>query len=343
MDTPEDDPTHGRPTSSEGKRSEFSSAVAHALAADVVAAPVRAPSDGHREAEFAHGAAGSRASGLDAPRTPRIEVLRVAPSAASDSRFTSSAGEPRIAVLEGDRGDYPPDEPVSLPSQEPDTADTSVRQTGGGSFRFPAMLLAAAVLALLALAALFGVTVVQGENDDNPEGNVAGRPTPTQPPNIVRGDDERSAAGESMQEQPAAVAVSDNLSFPSEPSEMTAAETQNLVAEPAARAQEASALTTVRAFYTALGAGDGATAAQSVVPNKRRSGPLSAGELTRYYSSFRRPLRLLRATPVDADTVRVAYDYLLSDGRLCEGQAVVDVVQGSGSGLISRIRTQGPC
>jgi hypothetical protein len=205
------------------------------------------------------------------------------------------------------------------------------------------MLLAVALLALLGLAALFGVTVVQGENDDNPKGSVADRPTPTQPSNVARGDGERLSSNENISEQPAAGAMSDGLSIPPEPSEVTAAKTQDPVAEPAAPAREANALTTVRAFYTALGAGDGATAAQSVVPSKRRSGPLSASELTRYYSSFRRPLRLLRATPVDADTVRVAYDYLLSDGRLCEGQAVVDVVQGSGSGLISRIRTQGPC
>jgi hypothetical protein len=205
------------------------------------------------------------------------------------------------------------------------------------------MLLAVALLALLALAALFGATLVQGENDDNPERNRADKTTPTQPSTIVRGDDGRLAASESMPRQAAAEAMSDGLSIPPQPSEVTAAETQDPAAQPPAPAQEASALTTVRAFYTALGAGDGATAAQSVVPSKRRSGPLSAGELTQYYSSFRRPLRLLRATAVDADTVRVAYDYLLSDGRLCEGEAVVDVVQGSGRGLISRIRTQGPC
>jgi outer membrane biosynthesis protein TonB len=106
---------------------------------------------------------------------------------------------------------------------------------------------------------------------------------------------------------------------------------------------EADAADTVQAFYSALSAGDGASAARLVVPAKRRSGPLSAGALTRYYSSFRRPLRLRRVAPVNADTVRVAYDYVLADGRVCRGQAAVDVVHRDGRSLVSGIRTRGPC
>jgi hypothetical protein len=106
---------------------------------------------------------------------------------------------------------------------------------------------------------------------------------------------------------------------------------------------EGSALRTAREFYTALSAGDGAAAAQYVIPAKRRSGPLSAGELTRYYSNLRRPMRLRRATPINADAVRVAYEYVLLDGRLCQGQATVYVRQGFDRPLISGIRTQGPC
>jgi hypothetical protein len=106
---------------------------------------------------------------------------------------------------------------------------------------------------------------------------------------------------------------------------------------------DAGASETVRAFYSALSAGDGSSAAQLVVPAKRRSGPLSAGALSRYYSSFRRPLRVQSLTPLDANTVRVAYNYVLSDGRVCRGQAVVDVVQRDGRNLVSGIRTRGPC
>jgi hypothetical protein len=106
---------------------------------------------------------------------------------------------------------------------------------------------------------------------------------------------------------------------------------------------EADAAETVQGFYSALSAGDGASAARFVIPGKRASGPLSAGALTRYYSSFRRPLRLRRLVPVNGDTVRVAYDYVLADGRVCRGQAAVDVVHRNGRSLVSGIRTRGPC
>ncbi|HEY0326264.1 MAG TPA: TIR domain-containing protein [Allosphingosinicella sp.] len=111
----------------------------------------------------------------------------------------------------------------------------------------------------------------------------------------------------------------------------------------AAAAGGGSALGTVRAFYSALGRGDGASAAQLVVPGKRGSGPLSAQSLSRYYSSFRRPLRIRGMTPVGDNSVRVAYDYVLGDGRLCRGQATVNVVQSGDQRLVSGIRTSGPC
>jgi hypothetical protein len=114
------------------------------------------------------------------------------------------------------------------------------------------------------------------------------------------------------------------------------------VETPAVQATTGAAAT-VRSFYSALSGGNGAAAAQLVIPAKRGSGPLSAGSLTRYYSSFRRPLRIRSVTPVDADTVRVAYDYVLSDGRLCQGQASVNTVQSGGRNLVSGIRTRGPC
>ena len=99
----------------------------------------------------------------------------------------------------------------------------------------------------------------------------------------------------------------------------------------------------MRSFYSALSGGNGAAAAQLVIPAKRGSGPLSAGALSRYYSSFRRPLRVRSVTPVNANTVRVAYDYVLADGRLCEGAATVNTVQSGDRSLVSSIRTQGAC
>jgi hypothetical protein len=112
---------------------------------------------------------------------------------------------------------------------------------------------------------------------------------------------------------------------------------------PAAPRDHNSALEAVGMFYSALSDGDGASAARMVVPGKRQSGPLSAGALSRYYSSFRRPLRVRRMTSLDANTVRVTYDYVLSDGRLCRGEAAVNVVQSGDRDLVSSINTRGPC
>lgn len=106
---------------------------------------------------------------------------------------------------------------------------------------------------------------------------------------------------------------------------------------------EQNAAETVRAFYTALGAGDGASAAQLVIPGKRQIGPLSARELTRYYSTLRLPLRVSRLTVGGAGMVLVSYDYVLRDGRACEGRSAVRLVQSYSKTLIQSIRTEGPC
>lgn len=113
--------------------------------------------------------------------------------------------------------------------------------------------------------------------------------------------------------------------------------------EDARPGEQGSALQAAREFYAALSMGDGAAASQYVIPSKRQSGPLSAGALTRFYGNLRRPMRLRRATAIDADAVRVTYDYVLLDGRLCPGQATVYVRQGFDRPLISSIRAQGPC
>jgi hypothetical protein len=61
---------------------------------------------------------------------------------------------------------------------------------------------------------------------------------------------------------------------------------------PIAPSRAADARMVVLQFYQALGEGDGATAAGFVVPEERRSGPLSANALTRTYTSLESPLKL---------------------------------------------------
>jgi len=55
-------------------------------------------------------------------------------------------------------------------------------------------------------------------------------------------------------------------------------------------------LTTVEAFYLALGAGNGEEATRFVIPEKRTSGPLSATAISGFYSALVEPLILVDVT-----------------------------------------------
>lgn len=106
--------------------------------------------------------------------------------------------------------------------------------------------------------------------------------------------------------------------------------------------RRASALA-VREFYSALGEGDGSRAAAVVIPEKREEGPLSAGELTRFYSSLRAPLRLTRVDPINDNTVFVRYQFVTPDDRLCSGSATVTTTHRDGDTLVRGIRTFNGC
>ena len=106
--------------------------------------------------------------------------------------------------------------------------------------------------------------------------------------------------------------------------------------------KRASALA-VREFYSALGEADGARASAVVVPEKREDGPLSAGELTRFYSSLRAPLRLTQIDPINDDTVFVRYQFVTSDNRLCSGSATVRTTHRNGDTLVRGIRASDGC
>ena len=62
-----------------------------------------------------------------------------------------------------------------------------------------------------------------------------------------------------------------------------------------------TAATTIRAFYSALGSGQGGVAASMVVPEKTANGPFSAKELTRYYGNMRSAIELLSVSPRGAN------------------------------------------
>ncbi len=100
--------------------------------------------------------------------------------------------------------------------------------------------------------------------------------------------------------------------------------------------------TTVRGFYEALAAGDGAEAARFVLPEFRVKGPLSAGAMSAYYSTLVRPLVLKGVRPLGTDTFEATYGFTSRSGA-CDGRSVVNTVRRGELILISRIRSLSGC
>lgn len=309
------------------------------------------------------GSAGAPSRTPDAgqPRKPRIEVLQRTPAAAPGG--TEGGNSSGIGAAGTAAQGAPPAQASWVAPDAPHRTDSAPeRRRRGRSPTTLLMLLAAAVIAGFLLYTYLSsqrgadypdkgaqVSPADAEllGDPDAASDAATAEEPGNAPVPASTGDEAAPEGE-----PTAPSAPDNeperaaprAAAPQARLEATADRAEEPVAaKPAPQADAGGASNTVRAFYSALGAGDGSSAAQLVVPAKRRSGPLSAGALSRYYSSFRRPLRLRSVTPVDADTVRVAYDYVLADGRECRGQAAVDVEQRGGRSLVSSIRTRGPC
>jgi hypothetical protein len=108
------------------------------------------------------------------------------------------------------------------------------------------------------------------------------------------------------------------------------------------RSQATSGEATVRAFYGALGAGNGAAASSHVIPEKRSSGAFSPGAMSRFYGRLPQPIRLTGIAPVAGGGYRVTYRY--SAGRShCNGSAVVRLTNRGGRDLIRSIRSLSGC
>jgi hypothetical protein len=103
----------------------------------------------------------------------------------------------------------------------------------------------------------------------------------------------------------------------------------------------ASAAAIVRKFYQSLGQGDGDQAATLIAPGLRK-GPLSAEEMSRFYSRLRDPLRLTELKQINPNRYFVSYTFRASS-KACNGRAVVDVVNRSGENYISYIRALDGC
>ena len=305
------------------------------------------------------GLAGAKSGrpGSEQPRKPRIEVLRPAsaavPAASVKQNTSNSSIDPAGITAPG----ASPPRASWAAIDQPEQVDTLPVQRRRGLFRSRSMLLV--VVATIVIAGTLLGTYLSSERDASSyaydrTGSAAADP---------KGPGDRQTNADSGMTRvitaPSASGSIDNTWAEGEP--VTSSASRRRAARVIHRAavaetsespapsdssisdDERSASATVRAFYSALSAGDGASAAQLVVPAKRQSGPLSADALTRYYSSFRRPLQVRSLTRVDANTFQVAYDYVLADGGVCRGSSAVEVVQGDGVPLVSRIRTRGPC
>ncbi|WP_244446958.1 hypothetical protein [Rhizobium sp. YS-1r] len=97
------------------------------------------------------------------------------------------------------------------------------------------------------------------------------------------------------------------------------------------------------AFYTALSAADGETAAAMVVPEKRGKGPFNEESIHAFYSAMSVPLKLTGTSLSGRDTVRVSYEYRTTQGRQCRGRAEVQTIYAYGRTLISRIKALDGC
>jgi hypothetical protein len=102
-------------------------------------------------------------------------------------------------------------------------------------------------------------------------------------------------------------------------------------------------MTTVQAFYMALGAGNGEEASKFVVPEKRASGKFSPSAITNFYSRLIFPLTLLDIRAVTSDEYRVRYSYVAPGTGRCNGESLVRTTKVDGMNLIESIKTLGDC
>jgi hypothetical protein len=105
----------------------------------------------------------------------------------------------------------------------------------------------------------------------------------------------------------------------------------------------ARSMAVARAFYGALGGGDGYRAAGMIEPEKRGYGPLSGTRMSRFYRSLAEPLRLTSLYALSPDTVFVRYRFATSGGGVCQGAANVITSQRGGQTFIRAIRAYNGC
>jgi hypothetical protein len=154
-------------------------------------------------------------------------------------------------------------------------------------------------------------------------------PSPRRPADAARVDLPRKSAPSAPPKPVARGQVADRTS--SEPRQ-----------PPPTAARSGNSEATVRAFYGALGAGNGAAASSQVIPEKRSSGAFSAGAMSRFYGRLPERLKLIGIVPLADGAYRVTYHYSAGRSR-CNGTAVVMLTNRGGRDLIRSIRSLSGC
>lgn len=103
-----------------------------------------------------------------------------------------------------------------------------------------------------------------------------------------------------------------------------------------------TAATTIRAFYDALGDGQGANASAMIVPEKRTRPAFAPENMTRFYGGLADPIRLIDIVQENTNTFIVNYHYA-TKSSVCNGRAVITTTMRDGRNYIQGIRALNGC
>jgi hypothetical protein len=84
-------------------------------------------------------------------------------------------------------------------------------------------------------------------------------------------------------------------------------------------------------------------AARYVVPEKRSTGPFAPLNITRFYRSLTRPLKLTSVEAVGRGTYEARYSFIDKSGRSCDGRSIVTTIERDNSELIWGVKALNGC
>ncbi|WP_146221619.1 hypothetical protein [Komagataeibacter oboediens] len=114
-------------------------------------------------------------------------------------------------------------------------------------------------------------------------------------------------------------------------------------AQPMERTDEyGTTATTVRAFYTALGDGQGDDASAMVIPDKRSRPAFSPAGLTGFYGRLADPIHQVDIAQENAGTFLVHCHYA-TKSCVCNGAAIITTTMRNGRNFIQGIRALNGC